>query len=240
MLDFLLALVIVFICMLIHLKANEIRFLNVIPRSKWLSIAGGSSLAYVFILLLPELSKFQNAVEQEDFLNFMRYHTYFFSLVGLALFYSIERIVKKSKKKKSEVGIKADGTFWIHISAFAVYNALIGYILFHSQKEKLEFILFAVAIGFHFFVNDYGLYIHHSKVYLKKGRWIVAFSILLGFIAGFIIKLPELGIAIIFSVIAGGIILNVLKEELPEERESNHIAFWIGIIAYSLLIILGN
>lgn len=47
----------------IRLYSNKLRFLHVIPRSKWLSIAGGSSIAYVFIILLPELSNFQRTLE---------------------------------------------------------------------------------------------------------------------------------------------------------------------------------
>ena len=36
---------------LVHLFAGKLRFLHVIPRSRWLSMAGGASVAYVFLHL---------------------------------------------------------------------------------------------------------------------------------------------------------------------------------------------
>lgn len=46
----------------------------------------------------------------------------------------------------------------------------------------------------------------------------------------YFIKLHETGLAMIFSFLSGGIIMNVLKEELPEHRERNAFAFWAGAI----------
>ena len=39
----------------VPLGAGRLRFLDVIPRSRWLSFGGGISVAYVFVRLLPEL-----------------------------------------------------------------------------------------------------------------------------------------------------------------------------------------
>ena len=41
----------------VHLFAAHLRFLRGVPRSRWLSIAGGVSVAYVFVHLLPELAE---------------------------------------------------------------------------------------------------------------------------------------------------------------------------------------
>jgi hypothetical protein len=40
----------------VHAIGGRLRFLDVIPRSTWLSLAGGISVAYVFVHLLPELA----------------------------------------------------------------------------------------------------------------------------------------------------------------------------------------
>ena len=44
---------------LVHLFSNRICFLDGTPRSIWLSIARGISVAYVFVHLLPKLSEGQ-------------------------------------------------------------------------------------------------------------------------------------------------------------------------------------
>jgi hypothetical protein len=38
-------------------------------------------------------------------------------------------------------------------------------------------------------------------------------------------EIPEVTIAVLLAFLAGGVIMNVLKEELPEERESRFWAF---------------
>ena len=46
---------------IIHLFSGSIRFLDVLPRSRWLSAADGISVAYVFVHLLPDLAQEQEA-----------------------------------------------------------------------------------------------------------------------------------------------------------------------------------
>jgi hypothetical protein len=44
-------------------------------------------------------------------------------------------------------------------------------------------------------------------------------------------------IALLFAFLAGGVILNVLKEELPEERQSRFWAFALGAGIYTVLLL---
>lgn len=52
------------VLVVIHLFAGKLRFLNGVPRSRWLSIAAGVSIAYVFVRLLPELAAGQDVVSR--------------------------------------------------------------------------------------------------------------------------------------------------------------------------------
>ncbi len=49
--------------------------------------------------------------------------------------------------------------------------------------------------------------------------------------------ISRLGVDALFAVLAGAIILNVMKEELPEERESRFGAFAAGAAAYTGLLL---
>lgn len=51
---------------LVHLFAGKLRFLDGLPRSRWLSLAAGISVAYVFMHIFPELAKAQQSIG-EDF-----------------------------------------------------------------------------------------------------------------------------------------------------------------------------
>ena len=48
---------------------------------------------------------------------------------------------------------------------------------------------------------------------------------------------PEVAVVVLTAILAGGVVMNALKEELPEERESSFGAFAVGA-ALSAAIVL--
>lgn len=225
----------------VHLLAGRLRFLNVIPRSRWLSISGGVAVAYVFVHILPEIQSAGTTIEQSDsVLIQVEEHVYLISLVGFIVFYGLERLVREAKEhgEGSEYEVPS-GVFWIHITSFAIYNALIGYLLLHREEPGVvSLTLFFTAMALHFVVNDYGLRQHHGRSYHRYGRWILSSSVLLGFTIGYLANIGELLLAVLFAFLAGGVILNVIKEELPEERQSNFWAFTVGAVGYTIVLLL--
>ncbi len=93
-------------------------------------------------------------------------------------------------------------------------------------------------MALHFVVNDQGLREHHGRDYDREGRWILAASPLLGWALGLVASVPALAVASLFAFLAGGVVLNVLKEELPEERESRFWAFALGSGLYAGILLL--
>lgn len=239
----LLALIFAILLALVHLWGGKMRFLDAIPRSQWLSFAGGASVAYVFVHLLPELHQGQQAIEQtEGFaLPFLESHVYLVALLGLTVFYGLEHLVKLYRQNQHKLGnLLSQGIFWLHIGSFSLYNLLIGYLLIHREDAGLESLLFFfMAMALHFFVNDYGLREHHQDAYHRIGRWVLAGAILCGWAIGQATEISQAALAVLFAFLGGGIILNVMKEELPEERQSRFWAFALGAIVYAGLLILG-
>ncbi len=227
---------------LVHLFAGKLRFLEGAPRSRWLSLAGGVSVAYVFVHLLPELAEGQETLAEAlgGTLAFLERHIYLLALLGLAVFYGLERSSVRSRQQRRRQGkedVTSPEAFWVSTISFAIYNLLIGYLLLHREERGLGTLaVFAIAMALHFVVNDYGLHEHHQHMYERIGRWILAAAVLLGWLLGLLVEIPEVAIAILIALLAGGIILNVLKEELPEERRSRFGAFAIGATAYAALL----
>lgn len=227
---------------LIHLLAGKMRFLEGIPRSRWLSLAGGASVAYVFLHLIPELDAGQERfiASTGKILGFIEHPIYLLTLAGLVTFYGLERMAKVSRRGRREAGEDdktSGGVFWIHILSFAVYNFLIGYLLLHlDARGAWALPLFALAMALHFIVNDFGLREHHKEVYSHTGRWVLAGAVFFGFLVGWQTEFTESLIAALTAFIAGGVILNVLKEELPEERQSRFPVFLLGVLGYSVLL----
>jgi len=229
---------------IIHLYSGRMCFLDVLPRSRWLSAAGGVSVAYVFVHLLPDLAEEQETIREVtgEGLNFLEYHVYLVALVGLAVFYGLERSARVSRLRRRGAGEEDSteaGVFWLHVASFAGYNALIGYLLLHREEPGFQsLILFAFAMGVHFVVNDYGLRTHHKSAYDRVGRWVLVAGILSGWVVGLFFEVSEAAIAVLFGFLAGGVIMNVLKEELPEERESRFWAFALGAAVYAVILLV--
>ncbi len=229
---------------IVHLFSGKLRFLDLSPRSRWLSAAGGISVAYVFVHLLPDLAQEQEAIREAvgKTFNFLEYHVYLVALIGLAAFYGLERAAKSSRKRERSAG-REDTTeakvFWLHTASFALYNALIGYLILHREEPGFQsLIFFTFAMGVHFVVNDFGLRKDHKDAYEGVGRWVLAMSILLGWAVGLIFEISEAAVGVLFGFLAGGVIMNVLKEELPEERESSFWAFTLGGAVYTVVLLI--
>ena len=212
---------------LVHLLGARLDFLRTVPRSLWLSAAGGVSVAYVFVHILPDLAAHQRRVEEGGLLESIESHVWLIALVGLAAFYGLERLARCGKGDA--------GVFRIHLGSFALYNFLIGYLLLH-REEGGGLLFYAAALGLHFLVNDQGLREHHGEAY-HRVRWLLAAAPLAGWGLGAAWALPPLAITALFAFLAGGIILNVLKEELPEDRESRFPAFAAGAAGYAALLL---
>ncbi|NJB86776.1 zinc transporter ZupT [Lewinella marina] len=241
---FLTSLISITVLILVHLFVSRLG-LSGIPRSKWLSLGGGISVTYVFLHVLPEFAEYQEMYTEHaasPLLSFMEHHIYGFALLGLVAFYGLERAAMRSSQTEREPHNDHEEhdtrIFWIHMFSFMVYNGIIGYLLWWREDQStLGLVYYVLAMAFHFMVTDFGLYEHYRELYRRRGRWLVVAALLGGWLLGLTVEIEEIHIGMIFAFVAGGIIMNVLKEELPEERKSNLWAFLTGVAVYAALLI---
>lgn len=228
----------------VHILIGRLRFLSAVPRSAFLSFAGGVAVTYVFMHILPELAE-HNAV----FAGALgmgkaaaEVLVYGMGLIGLALFYGLERLVKIKRgrhKERREVALAEEGLLWIHLGTFALYNALIGYLLVRREEDGTwALLLYFVAMALHFVTADFGMRDDHKRDYDRIARWVLAAAVTAGWAVSLAIELPRLAIGLLFAFLAGGVVLNVLKEELPEERKSRFLPFLGGAGAFALLMVV--
>lgn len=225
---------------LVHFFAGRLRFLAGIPRSRWLSIAGGISVAYVMVHLLPEIAEYQDAVSNAapGVVASIERHVYVLALAGLVVFYGVETASRTQRAGRPTGGETAgrdlSAAAWFSFGIYTIYNATIGYLLVHREGD-LAF--FALALGLHFLVTDFGLRADHGDAYHRFGRWVLSAAVVAGAALGYAAEVPEAMVGILIAFIGGGTILNVLKEELPEERKSRFGAFLLGVAAYSIVLL---
>ena len=232
---------------LIHYFSKYMKFAGKTPRSRFLSLSAGVAVAYVFVHLLPELNKYQEVVSQHlenSYLGYIENHIYIIAMSGLVLFYALERMVKVKLDKVqsgSHHGLKSNqaGIFWLHISVFFIYNAVIGYLLINEDFKRPSSLLFYfLALSVHFVTNDWGLRRNYQQAYDRYGRILLSGAPLLGWFMGIFIEINHFGVSVLQAFIAGSVILNVMKEELPEEQKSSILSFLCGVVGYTCLLLL--
>lgn len=228
---------------LVHVVASRFKFLKRSPRSRWLSFGSGVSVAYVFVHVLPDLSKAQvDFQEGTSLLSAVEHHIYMVALLGMIAFYGLERAAKVSRYQSVQEGQGDEtqsGVFWLHMVSFGLYNALIGYLLVHGEESELSgLLLYVIAMALHFLVNDYSLWEDHKRPYSRIGKWVLSAAVICGWVIGTQTEISEAITAMLFAFLAGGIILNILKEELPQERESRFWTFAVGAVSYSGLLLV--
>ncbi|WP_431473096.1 hypothetical protein [Ornithinimicrobium sp. W1665] len=157
--------------------APRIRQLPLVPEDASGSFAGGVAVTYVFLHLLPELAEGNESLrevlgEQGDPSPLLGLEVFFVALVGFAVFYGLDRLAHRSRREDASA---APAVFWLHLSSFMLYNAIIAYSLPLNYRTSVPFAaLFTVAMALHFILVDRGLEEHYGKRFDRRGprlRW---------------------------------------------------------------------
>ncbi|MFC5969740.1 hypothetical protein ACFPYI_00205 [Halomarina salina] len=208
-------------------------------RPRVLSAAGGASLAYVVVYLLPEINEAVLHVVESDAGSASFFgrdvEVYVVVLTGFLTFYAVHVFASRTTDGETD---QTSVTFWAHLASFGVYNALIGYLVFHQERSgTTALVLYGVAMGLHFLVTDAGLRRHHGRTYHRLGRWLLAGAILLGGLVGTLTTVAEGPLALLLAFLAGGIVFNVTKEELPDPETSRFGSFVAGTVGYAAVLL---
>jgi zinc transporter ZupT len=232
---------------LIHVFIGRLGFFDVVPRSRWLSAAGGVAVAYVFLHILPELAGHQHTFAEGLGASPATAEAlvYLTALAGLSVFYGLERRAAVYRARRAEPGgdearAEEERIFRLHIGSFALYNLLIGYLLLHREETgPWSLAAYFVAMALHFVTTDFGLRLDHRQRYDRVVRWVLVAAVLAGWGLGAATTIPPVAIGFAFAFLAGAVVLNVLKEELPEHRRSRFWPFLLGAGGYAALLLAG-
>ena len=97
--------------------------------------------------------------------------------------------------------------------------------------------MFFITFALHLFIIDDNLREHQQLLYDKFGRWFLVAAIVFGTVISQILHFNEAVITIVWSFLAGSIILNVLKRELPDENKTCFKSFLSGSLLFSILLL---
>lgn len=217
----------------VHLFAHKAQKLSLAWKRRFLSIGSGIAIAYVFIDLLPKLSKYEPIVTSavRHFFPYFERHVYAMALIGFLLFFSLDR------SKDMLAGAKA---YWfLSLASYALFNLFIGYAVVDVDNPEVKpLLLFSLAIALHYFVNDYSLTQSLGDQYDHVAKWILVSSLILGWLLGYFYTLPAAAVGLVSAFIGGGVIMNVTRHELPSDKPNSLSAFLIAAALYSLTLLM--
>lgn len=191
------------------------------------SFGGGLALAYVFLNLLPELELAHHLLNDR---------VHLVTLFSFLVFYILEVRLLSAVANKSHA-MSHGRVFWLHIGLSWLYTWLVIFALPNEVAEQLFFtIIGSLAIGLHLVYKDYVLREHHSEDYQSKGRYILALAPILGWLTHEMLEPNEYVSDLFIAVLAGFLMQNVFREELPKHTDVRIGWLVTGAGVFSLLV----
>lgn len=228
-----------------HLLAAHLRGLAGRHEAAVVSAAGGISVAYVFLHLLPEVAAGARVVGESvgDLVAHVPVQellVFLVALAGFTVFYVAERYAARHGSARHGGAGASSSAFGVHLAAFAVYNVAVAYTLPERvEEDTLSAAVFTLAVAVHVLVVDRGLAEHHPRRYGHVGRFVLAGALLLGWLlAGIAAPTSSLTVSLMTALVAGSVLLTVFQEELPRARDTRTWPFLAGLGANTALLLV--
>ncbi|MBA2780827.1 hypothetical protein [Billgrantia kenyensis] len=202
------------------------------------SLAGGTSVAYVFLQILPKLAYSDLILTQSEILSAARWqhHAFLLAMVGMIGFLGIDQMTKKLSLEGQPNSMI--NHFRIIVVVYFFYNFLVGYVLSFQWGVGggRSLFLYVLAMSFHFLFVGYMLGRHHSEHKVIQVRWYFAAALSLGWLASLVRELRPEFLASLLALLAGAMIVITLKEELRDETLDEFFTFALGAFLYTILL----
>ena len=78
----------------------------------------------------------------------------------------------------------------------------------------------------------------HGHAYRRRGRWLLAASVLAGWLTSAAAPVAKAVISRLFAFVAGGVVMTSMNEELPREREGRFWWFVLGAAGYAIVLLM--
>lgn len=201
------------------------------------AVGGGVAVTYVFLHLIPELARGSEAVkrlfgESGDASAVEELLVFVVALVGFLVLYGLDHLAERRGH--------GGAVFGVHIGAYAIYNAVIGYSLPTQFEVGPSFAaLFAFAMAVHFVLSDRSLEQHYGERFERIGRPVVVGALVVGFVTAWALApTNSLVVSLLLAALAGFVLYNVFRDELPSDADVRFPAFATSAAVYAVLLVV--
>ena len=132
----------------------------------------------------------------------------------------------------------ADALFRLQLAGYAAYSALIGYLVIErAEHGAIALVLYTIAMAVHFLIVDHSFSEGHGRAYGPGARWILAASVVVGWLISLATPLSETVVARLFAVLAGGMVITSLRSELPDDRNGRFWPFCLSAVIFATVLL---
>ena len=218
-------------------------FANHLPGNgrAFVSFAGGVAIAYVFLHMLPNLVEYNKPIGRMLLNNqwltpFTELLIYIVSLFGFLIYYGFDLLAERYHAEGHNDG----WVYGLHLTMFCLYNFLITYTM--SLRALLSItatVLFTFAMALHFVLTDRKFCRFYKIQFNHLGRFLLIIALLVGWLCSVIFDpVNVLVAAFMVAFLAGSVLLNVFREELPTTGLTSYRWFSFGALLITLILLL--
>jgi len=206
----------------------------------FISFAAGTSVAYVFLDMLPNLVEYNKPIGQFLIENFhltrlTELAIYICTLLGFGVFYGLDLVAQSYEKNDNRLYV-------LHLLMFCLYNFLITYTMsLRADVSVVATMIFTATMALHFVLSDQKFCRLYPHRFNHVGRFILILALLLGWLFSVIFDpVNVLVLAFLTSFLAGSVLFNVFREELPTSTLSSYPWFLLGAFVISMCLLTYN
>jgi hypothetical protein len=206
------------------------------------SISGGLASGYVILLLIPEIKIFNEAI-RDSFLD-----AYVLALLGLVIFKGLQhyclRLVNQKSSAQQEWGfiqakvMARSLEFKVSCGVFCVYASLVLLTLpfqFGHLAGSVAKLLYVITFALHLGFEMLGLFEQSERDFASLVPWTTGLSLTFALVLAAANVLPPWLVISGMAFLAGIIMLQVFRTELPVASESSFFWFGFGTAVFVLL-----
>jgi len=217
-------------------------FANHLPGNgrTFISFAGGVAVAYVFLHMLPNLVEYNKPIGEFLIANnwltpFTELLIYIVALFGFLIYYGFDLLAERYRDSNHNDGL----VYGLHLGMFCLYNFLITYTMsLRAQTSITATVLFTFAMALHFVLTDRKFCRFYPVRFNHIGRFLLMSALLTGWLCSVIFDPVNVLIAaLMLAFLAGSVLLNVFREELPATGLTSYFWFCFGALLITLTLL---
>ena len=205
-----------FILSFLHYFSHKISSFIWKHHYKGMSLSGGTLIAIIFLILLPEISMFENTAP-----------IYLMMLLGFSIFYMGEKYLYQHVKNKKDM---LDDLKEMHTLGFFVDHFILGFVLVTTLDLENSFgYLIFIPLFLHTISSSIALEHIDRRAKTKYKKIVLSSSPFIGAIIALIFEIKETVLAVSLSLILGMLLYIVNRDILPGGKRGHPEMFILGV-----------